>query len=148
MLLRVTPLLLAQLEHVDLGKLAETLLGAGGSAVVVGLIARQWVGERLRELAQLKKKAEADRLWKALAKRHMRAQHLELNRTAHNLHELREFVQGVTSEVERLAEASKVRVRLPEPPQWERAQLPAPELALRLADDEDDEDDEEGKDLE
>lgn len=147
MLLHVTPLLLAQLDHVDLGKLAETLLGAGGSAVVVGLIARQWVGERLRELAQLKKKAEADRLWKVLARRHMRAQHRELNRTANNLHELREFVQGVSSEVERLAEASSVRVRMPEPPQWERAQLAAPDLVLNL--DEDDEDDEkEGKDLE
>jgi hypothetical protein len=133
------PILLAQLEHLDLGKIAETLLGAGGSALVVGLIARQWVGDRLRELAMLKKRAAADRVWKTLAKRHMRAQARELNRASNNLHELRNFVQDLSSELEKLAEASTVRLRLPEGLDWERAQLPT-ELELDLGRDDEDED--------
>lgn len=138
-------LLLAQLEHVDLSRALEHLLGTGGSALVLGLVARQWVSSRLRDLEQLKKTAETARVWRTLARRHMRAQARELNRLSTNVHELREFTQSVSGELERVADVTKVRLRPLPPPEWQRSQLPV-ELDLRLDDDEGDDDDEKKED--
>lgn len=132
-------MILAQLEHVDLSRALEHLLGTGGSALVLGLVARQWVSSRLRDLEHLKKTAEAARVWRTLARRHMRAQARELNRLASNLHELGDFTQSLSGELERIADAAKVRTRKLPPPEWKRSQLPV-ELDLQLDGDDDGDD--------
>lgn len=129
------PNLLAQLEHVDVDGLLRTLLGAGGGAMLAGLIVRQWALGRIRVLAALEAKAKRDVVrWRLLA-RYMKSQAVEANRQRRNAHQLRSVLTSVLFALELLGEATHVKVRLPtrEEMEWEPGQLEP--LDLQLTDD-------------
>jgi len=135
------PLLLAQLEHVDVDALLRTLLGAGGGAMLAGLIVRQWAIGRIRALAALEAKAKRDVVrWRLLA-RFMKSQALEANRQRRNAHQLRGALTSVLFALELLGEATHVKVRLPtrEELEWEPGQLEPFDLQLTDAGDTEDE---------
>lgn len=117
------PFVLGQLEAVDLDSLVKTLVGAGAGSVLAGLIVRQWASNRLRELELLVKRAKRDAIrWRLLA-RYMKSQAVEQNRQRRNAHELRGHQQALLFALEQLAEATHVKVRLPEELCWESGEL-------------------------
>lgn len=125
-------LLLTQLEHVDLSHALEHLLGTGGSAVVLGLVVRQWVGGKLRELAVLKRARQEDRLWKAMARQRLEAQGSEIDRLARNLHHLRNWCTTVAADMHVMGRRLELELADHGQPRWDVTQLPVAELPAEI----------------
>lgn len=137
------------MELIDAGaaKLLALVLGPTGSAAVLALVFRNWFGEKVRTIDRLKRRAQEDRLWKAMARQRFEAQAAEIDRLSRNLHHLKNYAAGQVANlhvVARRLEDRGVNLDLPElaPPQWEVAQLPPaalpPELIESKADSEGD----------
>jgi hypothetical protein len=139
----VHQLLLAQLEHLDEGgaKLLASLLGPTGSAAIVLVIVRAWFKDKLRELDRLKKRAQQDRLWKAMAQQRFDAHTSEIDRHARNMHQLRSFVTGQQANI--LALCRKLELELPDPNEmeWDVSQLPRAQLPAEIIESKGDEED-------
>lgn len=122
-------------------------LGPTGAAMVLAVVVRHWFGEKLRKLERLHRRAEQDRLWKAMAGQRFDAQTAEIDRLSRNLHHLKNWCTNQAANVHNIGARLQDRgvdLELADsaPPQWEVAQLPIAHLPAELVESTDHEDDE------
>lgn len=116
----------------SLARMLTVALGPTGAAALLVLLARQWFGNKLRELERLKRRATEDRLWRAMARERFDVQGAQIDRLSRNLHYLRNWCTGFQADMQTIATKLEVQLDAPEHPRWDVTQLPTPNLPAEL----------------
>lgn len=107
-------------DNIDpLAKAMITLLGPTTIAGSASVWIRQWVKSKLKVFDALVSQAKRDQQWRGLAVARIRLLEDQLETRRRNDHQMRNYVTGLMTCVQTLAEALNVRVRLPDAPRWE-----------------------------
>lgn len=113
-------------------KFLMSLLAPTSVAGTASVLLRQWVRGKLRAFDALVAQADRDKRWRGLAVARIRALEEELAVRRRNDHAMRNYVTGLMTCVQTLAEGTNVRIRLPESPRWEQPRALTGDDLLRV----------------